>query len=183
MQEDFGDIAMQCDLLASNAIIEVSRVGGSGQFFALQAATLSSLSQVLDRDNRTICEPGEADDLAHEIELRLDILARGQDYSSAFSVEIETNLQLATPALQFEDVESQVVVYSNDPATNLRAPVTRIEGRQSALQAGIVANQDDLRPMTDSSRRRLEALSDDSRQGPICAASQNSLDHSDSEMF
>ncbi len=152
MQEDFGDIAMQPDLLALTALIEGARTG-------------------------------EADDSPQEIESRLDILARGKDDICALSAEIEDNSRCATSALQFVDVESQVVVYSKQPAANLRALAAQIEDRPAALEGGVVVNQDDLRAMTDSFRRRPEALSDDSRQDSICPASQNSLDRGDSEMF
>ena len=94
MQEGFGDIAMQCDLLVSNAIIKTARAD-------------------------------EADKSPQEIESRLDILAREQDDICALSAEIDNNSCSATSALQFEDVESQVVVYSKQPATNLRALVAQ----------------------------------------------------------
>lgn len=46
MQENLGDIALQCELMASNAMIEAMHAGEAGQCFALQSTTLHSLSQL-----------------------------------------------------------------------------------------------------------------------------------------
>lgn len=183
MQEDFGDIALQCELMALSSMIEAVRAGEAGKCFAQQATRLRGLSQLLNQDSKKIDAIGRAGNLLHEVQSRLDILSREQDDISALAAEITANSRRATHALQFEDVESQVVVYSNEHAANLRALVAQIEARQSAVQAGIAASQDDLRSMTGSFQQQREVLSSESRPGADCPASQNSLDHGDSEMF
>jgi len=107
----------------------------------------------------------------HEVQSRLDILSREQDDNFALAAEISANSRRATHALQFEDVESQVVVYSKAHATNLRALVAQIEARQSTLEARVAASQNDLRSMTGSFQQQLEVLSSESRQSPVCPAS------------
>ena len=183
MQEDLGDRVMQCDLLALNVMFEAARPGEAGKWFAQQAFTLRSPSWPLERDNALTCAPAEAGARLQAIESRIDILARERDNISALATEIDANSSRAIHALQFEDVESLVVVYSKDLANNPRALVTEIEARHSALKAGIAANQEDLSSITDSLRQRLEALPDDSRQNPVYPASQNSLDRNIGEMF
>jgi len=183
VQEDFGDIALQCELMALNSMIEAVRAGEAGKCFAQQATTLRSLSQLLNQDSKKINAIGGAGNLLQEVQSRLDILSREQDVISALAAEISVNSRRATHALQFEDVESQVVVYSKDHAANLRALVAQIEARQSALEVGIAASQDDLRSMAGSFQQQREVLSSESRQSTICPTSQNLLDHGDSEMF
>jgi methyl-accepting chemotaxis protein len=183
VREDFGDIALQCELMALNTMIETMHAGEAGKCFARQTAMLRSLSQLLNHDNKKIRVIGGTDNLLHEVQSRLDILSREQDDISALAAEISANSRRAIHALQFEDVESQVVVYSKDHAANPRALVAQIEARRSTLEAGIAASQDDLRSMTGSFQQQFEVRSSQSRQSLVCPASQNSLDHGDSEMF
>jgi len=171
VQEDFGDIALQCELMALNAMIEAARAGEAGKCFAQQATTLRSLSQLLNQDSKKIRAIGGPGNLLHEVQSRLDILSREQDDNFALAAEISANSRRATHALQFEDVESQVVVYSKAHATNLRALVAQIEARQSTLEARVAASQNDLRSMTGSFQQQLEVLSSESRQSPVCPAS------------
>jgi len=143
VQENFDDIAFECQLLALNATIEAACGGAAGENFARQAENFRSLSRDIAAANNTrkSDDPG---DLLREFESRLDILARQQDGISALAEEISTNSRCSTRALQFEDVVAQVVVYSSDHANDLRALAAQIEDRQRALAAGIAENQDDL---------------------------------------
>lgn len=156
MQEDFDNIAFQCDLLALNASIEAARGGDAGKKFARQAASFRNLScDIIAGKNAQAS--GESGNLLRDMESRLDALMREQEKISALAVEITDNSRAATHALQFEDVVAQVVVYSNDHAESLRALTARIDLRQQAIAAGIAANRNDIRSMTESFRQQLEA--------------------------
>lgn len=182
MQEDIGDIALQCDLLALNAMIEATR-GDADQGFYQQAAKLRGLSQDLVSADKNFAAADKAGNLLLEIESRLEFLTRGQDDISSLAAKITDNSRHVTRALQFEDVVSKLVVYSSDHANSLRSLVAKIEDQNAVIATGIAASQDQIRSMTDAFRSKLEALPDDGREGLICPASQNSLDHADSEMF
>ena len=162
MQENFGNLALQCDLLALKAMIEAAGAGGAGQSFAQQATRLRTLSQELCRDYRQAVSSVDADRLMRKIENRLAELLRRQDEIMALAEEISANSRQQIRALQFEDVESRVVVYSKDQAHRLRAQVKQIESRQQMLEMGIAANQDELEVMVDLIKGRLAALPQDS---------------------
>ncbi len=157
VQEDFDDIAFQCDLLALNASIEAARGGDTASNFARQATNFRNLSQDIIAEISAL-EAGEPDKLLQVMESRLDILAREQEKISALVAEIADNSRSTTHAMQFEDVVAQVVVYSKDRADSLRALTAQIEVQQRAIAAGIAANQNDIRSMTESFRQQLEAL-------------------------
>lgn len=157
MHKDIDDIASQCDLLALNAIIEAARGGDAGQCFARQAASLRRLSRELV-GNEHFPASSDGQDCLRQIESRLEIMARAQGDVGAVAAEISTNSRHATRALQFEDVVSQVVVYSSDHATDLLALVAQIDARYGAVCSGIEASQDEIRSVTDASRRRQQAL-------------------------
>jgi len=157
VQDELDKIAFQCDLLALNASLEAARGGDAGKKFADQAQSFRILSQDIIAGKQAP-QSGQPGNRLRDIETRLKHLAREQEKISALAAEINDNSRSVTHALQFEDVVAQVVVYSKEHADSLRALATRIDLRRQAIAAGIAANQNDIRSMTESSWQRLEAV-------------------------
>jgi len=103
-------------------LIEAVRRSDAGKCFVLLATALQSLSQLLNQDAKKIRAIGSTGNLMHEVQSRLDVLSREQDGIFELAVEIGNNSRRAAHALQFEDVESQVVVYSYDHAARPGLP-------------------------------------------------------------
>jgi methyl-accepting chemotaxis protein len=157
VQDDFDQIAFQCDLLALNASLEAARGGDAGKKFAQQAESFRMLSRDIVAGNQSP-QRGQPGNRLRDIEKRLENLLRQQEKISALAVEINDNSCSATDALQFEDVVAQVVVYSKENAYSLRALASRIDLGRQAIAAGITANQDDIGSLTESFWRQVEAL-------------------------
>jgi len=93
-------------------LTEAVRRSDTGICFALLSTALQSLSQLLNQDAKKIRTIGSTGNLMHEVQSLLDVLSREQDDIFELAAEISNNSRRAAYALQFEDVESQVVVYS-----------------------------------------------------------------------
>ena len=110
-----------------------------------------------------------------EFEYRLDMLLRRQHEILRLAAEVSANARQQTRALQFEDVESRVVVYSKDQARRLKLRVAQIEARQQALEADIANGQVELRTLAEAMKNQLAALPRDSVY-PGFSNETNSLD-------
>lgn len=144
MQKNSGDLALQCDLLALNARLEAARSGTSDADLTLQAASLRSLAAELREPEKLTAPELAGDEPLHVLQRRLARFLAGQRDIAALAGAIETNARRATGALQFEDVESQVVVYSKHRARELRAQLDRIERLQQGLEQALAHDRGEL---------------------------------------
>ena len=146
-------------------------------------------SETLDRNTRerlqqhnALAAEADIDDPLQKLEHRLALAASQQRELAALAREIETRAQASTCALQFEDVESRVVVYSKQHALELREQLARIEEMGKALQAGIAADRDDLASKANRINHQSGKRRSQVNKIP-CLDQQNTLDRDDGEMF
>ena len=137
MHKKLADLASQCDLLALNATLEAARSGNAHAEHAQQAASLQSLALKLrDLQRQEACSP-DADGLLQKLQQRLELFSARQRDITALANTIAADARRATSALQLEDVESKVVVYSKHRARELRAQQERIDQLQQELQLAV----------------------------------------------
>ena len=136
-------------------MLETARGGACSHEYALQAARLQSLSRDMqDCDQRTGPDV-EADDPMQQLEQRLSTIALQPRNLVALANEIGRRAHCDTSYLQFEDVESRVVVYSKHDARDLRAQLARIDELRQALQREIAADREKLASTADAIEHRL----------------------------
>ena len=149
MKEDLGDITAQAGLLALNAAIEAARAGDAGRIFAQQADELHIMSQCITRSASRISVPDDFDSVPLAITNRINNLVEGHDEIAAFAGKIVATAKQAAGAFQFEDVVSQVVVYSKDQADQLRTLVERIETQQDDLESALAIDRSEIKAISD----------------------------------
>ena len=157
MQKDIGQILAQSRLLALYAAIEAARAGEAGERFAVQAGELGRMVHGVDC---AVQANGNAEDPLQEIESRLDRLHRKQCEINTLAGKIATSARRVTDSLQFEDVESKVVVYSKQRAGRLRALVSQIEARHGVLEAELSVDQNKIKSKRESFGREIAAMRD-----------------------
>lgn len=182
MQENQTDLPLQCDFLALSAMLEAARGGEQSLEYALQAARLQSLSRQMQDHEKRDFAAAETDHPLRQLEQRLAMIALQQRDLSALAGEIESLARRDTSALQFEDVESRVVVYSKRHSRELRTQLSLIDESLQALQAGIAVDSEKLASTAAAIRQRFRQQQARSISKP-CPNRQNSLDHDDGEMF
>ena len=163
-------------------MLEAARGDEGSHEYALQAARLQSLSRALQDHGNQAGPAIEVDDPLLQLEQRLATIALQQRELAALASEIETRARRDTSALQFEDVESRVVVYSKHRTGELSAQLARIDELRQALQAGIARDSEKLASTAEAIMHRLGDQQTRSISKP-CPNRQNSLDHDDAEMF
>ena len=174
MREDPGNLLIQCDLLALGAKLEAARSGDAGRRLARQAARLQVLARSLCEDDESL----SARELAQRPENRLERVASLQRKIDALAFEIGAFSRRECAALQFEDVESGVVVYSKQHAGELRAQLGRIGALQNSLQADMASDLQALSTMA-----AAESRCDGLPEACVNLPSQIALDRGDGEMF
>lgn len=166
MQENPRSLSLQCDLLALSAVLEAASGGDNSLECALQASRLQSLSRDLHDRGKRAPAAVDADDPLRQLEQRLAKNVLLQRDLGALAGEIETCARRDTGALQFEDVESRVVVYSKHRTRELRTQLQRIEELRQTLQAGIETDRKKLAATADAIKHRLSEQRTQSKKKP-----------------
>ena len=148
MQSKIADLALQCDLLALNAMFETARRGTADSEYAQQAASLQTLSTRMQSLEQQEHYPLDTDGLLKRLQQRIALLTAGQQDIAALANTIAANARCATVALRSGDVESRVVVYSKHRAQELRAQQERIEHLQQELQLAVTNERARLESVT-----------------------------------
>ncbi len=211
---DVTAIANQTNLLALNAAIEAARAGDAGRGFAVVADEVRKLSQHSNRFSSEIgavvqkakTDISSAKDVVAEMasrdmsdaieeKNRVDgMLQKVEEYNqnidvelgkiSTISNEIALAVGLAVQSLQFEDVVTQVISYSDQHANRLQGLVHRLHQKLAVLKSNDAAtNPVQIHHMVEQFRDEIAQLKHEWDKPLNKAVNQSSMEQGDIEMF
>ena len=210
---DVGKIADQTNLLALNAAIEAARAGEAGRGFAVVAdevRALSKHSNDFSSKIRVVVEEARTDIKgAHVIinkmaskdvtdsmkaKARVDeMLGSMQKYDaflgeelnkiSLVTEDISQSVNLAVLSLQFDDVVTQVIGYSQEHTGRLATLVDLLDEQTRLIEKDINADSDKVDQTVITFKESLDKMKEEWQQGVNKAVDQRSMEQGEIEMF